>query len=165
AITSGSFILTYTSSLATHNRTISWNSNPATWASSMQAELRTIDYLDDITVTANVIGSNLNFEINFLGLAGNRKHNLLEVTTNSLSPSTSVSITRAVSGSPINCPADEIEVSTVAPFNLDFVSEFSLGDLHPLDFIPIWVKRIAPAGTNATENDGFNFRLYGSQIA
>jgi hypothetical protein len=164
SITSGSFVLSYEDSLSTHNRTIDWNSNPTTWANEIQSNLRTIDYLDDITVVPNVIGSNLTFEINFLGLAANRKHNLLEVSTNSLSPVTSVSITRTVSGSPINCTADEIEVSTVAPFNVDFVSEFSIGNLHPLDFIPVWVKRIAPVGTEASENDGFNFRLSGSPI-
>lgn len=164
SITGGNFELTYEDSLASHVRTISWNSNPDTWANNIENSLKTIDYLDDIQVSANVVGSNLTFEINFSGIAGNRKHNLIELTSNTLSPSTSISITRAVSGSPINCPADEIEVSTVAPFNVDFVSEFSLGDFHPLDFIPVWVKRVTPVGTKATENDGFNFRLYGKQI-
>lgn len=173
AIVSGSFELTYTDVDGDHDFTVAWDAVNSTWASNLQTAIRTVSGLEDVTVNVNSSYVdetiyNLTFEIDFIGVAGLRYHDLLAVKTNSLSPATSLGVSRAVSGGPINSEADVIDVSTTIPNGVVFIDPeevFDIGELKALDSIPIWVRRTVPAGTLASESDGFTFRLAGNPIA
>lgn len=166
SVTSGSFILTYTDTSGNHNFTVNWNSSLSTWASNFQTAIRTIANLGDVTVTASVSGSNAIFEVSFIGVAANRHHDILVLNTNSLSPTESITITKIIDGGPINSVADSIDVSTTTPVGITFNSlTDSIGDIRPLDSIPIWVKRIVPVNSTAIENDGFTVQVQGLALS
>jgi len=167
-ITSGSFELTYSDVNGNHDFVVAWNNDDATWAGNLQTAIRTVPGLEDVTINVNSSSSNITFEIDFIETAGLRFHDLLVVKTNSLAPATSVGISRTVAGGPINSEADIIDFPTTVPNGIEFidVSEiFEIGELKPLDSVPIWVRRTVPAGTEAQESDGFTFRLSGNPVA
>lgn len=164
-VSSGSFVLTYTDIDGDHDLSVNWNSNFSTWASNLQTAIRSISNLENVTVSASTSGLNLTFEIDFVGSASKRYHDLLVIKTNSLFPTTSMAIIKSVNGGPINNEAPEIDVSTTAPTDVTFVSsQVSIGDLRPLDQVPVWIKRTVPANAEAVEDDGFTFRLAGNPI-
>lgn len=168
SITSGSLELTYTDATGDHDFTVNWNSDSSIWAAAIQAGLNAISGLEDVIVTDYAASSNITFEIEFFGTSDLRFHDLLAVKTNSLSPTTSVGISRAVAGGPINSESDEIDVSTTIPNGIVFIDDsefFDIGELKSLDSVPIWVKRTVPEGTEASESDGFTFRLSGKPVA
>jgi hypothetical protein len=80
------------------------------------------------------------------------------------SQTTTISVVKSVSGGPINRIADVIDVDTTTPNNIVFNTTASVGDIRPLDSIPIWIKRTVPANTPAVENDGFVLRIKGDGI-
>lgn len=168
-ITGGFVILEYEDLYGTHVVSFNWHASLEVWANNLQTELRTITNLDEVTVIAYPSGTSSVFEIDFVGSAANRYHETILLATggNNLtsSGSTSVSITKTVSGGPINSIADEIDIETTEPNNIVFTSDVvNLDDLRPLDSIPVWVKRIVPASTAALETDGFTFKVKGSAI-
>ena len=121
--------------------------------------------LGDVTVSPTLSGSSAIFELNFIGAAANRHHNVLTLKTNSLSPTEGIVITKIIDGSPINQVVDEIDVSTTTPIGITFNSLTDvIGDIRPGDSIPIWVKRIVPVNSAAVENDGFTFQVQGKAL-
>jgi hypothetical protein len=169
SITSGSFVVTYTDTSGGHDLTVNWDSNPGNWASNFQTALRTVSNLENVTVNANVSLENLTFEIDFVGAAANRAHDLIVLKTNSLSPTTTVGITRSVGGGPTNSIADEIDFATTTPNSPIFTgtsieAPVVIGDFRPLDAVPIWIRRTVPAGTAPIPNDGFTIRVAGNPV-
>lgn len=169
SVTGGSFTIQYTDYDGVHELVISHDSSLAVWSNNLQTALRTIINLDEVVVSASASGSDFIFEIDFLGKAGNRFHETIALKSggNNLisSLSTSIAIVKTVNGGPINRIADEIDADTTIPHDIVFSSsEVSLGDLRPLDSVPIWLKRTVPANAQAVENDGFTFKLKGSAV-
>lgn len=169
-LTGGSMTLTYSDLSNQYDITVNFNASLSVWATNLQTALRTIPNLGDVVVSATLGGSDAIFEIDFIGSAASRYHEAIVLKTggNNLLPSSTatINIVKSVNGSPINRVADEIDVSTTTPTNVAFTSLSSLvGDIRPLDSIPVWIKRIVPAGSEAIENDGFTLRIRGSAIA
>lgn len=173
AVTGGSVDLTYIDADSEYDVAVAWNADFAVWTNNLQTALQSIPNLEDVVVNAiqsdGFSGSNLIFEINFLGSSSMRFHDLIVVKTNSLSPATTIGVTRTISGGPINSAAGEIDVSTTIPYSVNFIETsyaepFLIGDLRPLDSIPVWVRRTVPIGSVAIENDSFTFRLSGNPI-
>lgn len=166
-VTGGAFTLGYQDLYTSYSVVVSWNSSLATWASNLQTALRTINNLETVTVSSSYSGTSVIFEIDFTGNSGKRFHEMITLIANNLvcpSPVT-VSIVRTVEGSPFNNVADEIDVETTNPNNVVFSTEpVIVGDLRPLDLIPVWVKRTVPANTIALEGDGFTFKVKGSAV-
>jgi hypothetical protein len=170
-ITDGSFTLAYIDVSNQYNFTVPYNSNYAQWAANFQAALNAIPNLGDVQVLVSQTTNSVSFEIDFLGSAGNRFHDQIVLISNSLNPAgaTGIAIVKTVNGGPINSVADLIDVATTTPNGIVFVpgnaSPVLIGDLRPLDTVPVWIKRVVPANTEAIENDGFTFRVIGSSIA
>lgn len=176
-ITSGTFTLTYTDVNGAHDVVVDWDTDMDMVSNNIQGQLQSIDGLEDITVTpsagtviteGDIATPYILFEINFIGSAGSRYHDLLEVSSNDLSPTETVTVTRSVYGGPINSVAAEIDISTTTPTGVTFYTSgtsYTIGELRAFDAVPIWVKRTVPAGSEAIENDGFTFRLFGNPIA
>lgn len=142
---------------------VNWNSDLTTWASNFQTGLRTLYYLADVTVTASESGSSVIFEVIFDGTAGNRFHEIMEIENNLSPGSVNITVAKTTDGSPVNNTTDEIDVETTTPFNITFYSEpIEIGDIRPLDSIPIWLKRTVPPNSGALIDDGFTLRIRGS---
>ncbi len=169
SITSGSFDLEYEDLYAVNTITVNWNLSLSTWATNLETELRTITNLETVTVSGSYSDTSVVFEIDFVGVAAGRFHETLRLASggNNLVATevVSVGIVKTVEGGPINKIADEIDVETTAPNDVVFSENTTvIGDLRPLDSVPIWVKRIVPANTPPLENDGFTFKIKGSAV-
>jgi hypothetical protein len=169
-LTGGSMTLTYSDVSNQYDIIVQFNASLSVWATNLQTQLRTIPHLQDVEVSGSLSGSSAVFEIDFVGAAASRYHEAIVLKTggNNLLPgaTATISVVKSVNGSPINRVADEIDVDTTTPNNIAFTSLSSLiGDIRPLDAIPIWMKRIVPANTAAITNDGFTLRIAGSAIA
>jgi len=166
-VTGGSFTLIYTDS-TNHDVVVDWNSNLSIWSSNLQTALRSISNLEDVIVSGSLSGTSAIFEIDFVGVSSKRYHELLVLKTggNNLVSVEAITISavKSVSGSPINRVADVIDVDTTTPNSIVFDSTASIGDIRPLDSIPIWIKRTVPVNTLAIENDGFVLRIRGDGI-
>lgn len=176
-ITSGTFNLNYT--YVDNSGNVVVQSFPVTYdpiftnmASSIESSLNGILNLQDVTVSVNdaIALKEVSFQIEFKGASGYRFHDLIFLSSVSFYGLTgSITVTRIVSGSPINRIADEIENVLINPIGITFQnytkdSPASIGDLRPLDFFPVWMKRDCPAGTAAIEGDGGIIRVYGGII-
>lgn len=171
-ITGGSFTLAYTDTTGQHNFTVNYDPNYAQWAANFQAAITALPNLGSVTVQISQTTDSVAFEIDFVGSAGNRFYDQIVLASNNLLPTgtTTLAIAKVVNGGPINSKADVIDVATTTPINIVFQSALStapviVGDLRPLDFLPVWIQRVVPANTSAIENDGFILRLSGSAIA
>ena len=131
---------------------------------------RSLGYLEDVTVTASYNPSSdiLTFEVNFVGTAGARYHEVLALNANSLTYtglSPNISIVKSVDGSPINAETVSIDVETTPPTNVVFISEdYSFSSLRALDIIPVWIKRTTPVNQAAMDSDGFTLRIRGDAV-
>lgn len=169
-ITAGSFTLEYSDAASQYDIIVAWSSSLSTWATNFQTAIRAITNLEDVTVSASWSGTSVVFEVDFVGVAEGRYHEpmVLKAGGNNLTASGSpaISVVKSVDGGPINRIADEIDVDTTTPTNIVFTSStVSIGDIRPLDSVPIWVRRTVPANTEAVENDGFTLRIRGDAIA
>lgn len=167
SITGGSFTLVY-SDTSNNDVIVNWNSDLSIWAGNLQTALRNISNLADLTVSGFLSGSSVVFEIDFIGKAQKRYHEPLALKSggNNLisSQTTTISVLKSVDGSPINRIADVIDVDTTTPNGIVFASSVSLGDIRPLDSIPVWIKRTVPVNSSAVENDGFILRIKGDGV-
>lgn len=169
-LTGGSMTLTYSDVSNQYDAVIAFNASLSTWAANVQAALRAIPHLSDITISASYGGSDAIFEVDFVGSAAGRHHEVIVLKNggNNLLPGSTanISIVKSVNGGPINRVADEIDVETTTPTNIVFTSlPRVIGDIRPLDSVPVWVKRIVPPNALPIENDGFTLRVKGSGIA
>jgi hypothetical protein len=108
------------------------------------------------------------FMLFFSGSLDNKSYPLVELIDNSLSGSSSVSISisRVANGSPINTVAPLIPTRSTPPAGVTFLptsnsSKIAIGDLGPGESMPIWIRRTTPAGTEFKEGDSVTVRLSG----
>jgi len=175
-ITAGGFTISYLDYGGEAEIEIPWSSNLENWAASIQTELRSIGGLKDVTVTGALSGNDAVFEINFLGDAAKRHHEILQQKSNDLvldSPEGGdglISIGRAISGGPMNSQVEEIDAATTVPFGVSFSaydnreSFYYIGEFRPGDVLPVWIKRIVPEGATGLENDGIKIMLEGKAL-
>lgn len=156
-VTGGSLTLTYDGD----NFSFNYNADLGVWASNFQTAIRTVDGLEDVTVTGAVgVGpATTVFTIIFAGTAGKRFHPVLSVITNALTPSATITAARVVSGSPINAIAPLTDSPTTEPSGVIFYnptesSPLAIGHLRPTEGFPIWVRRTTEAGSSALALDG-----------
>lgn len=67
-------------------------------------------------------------------------------------------------------PAPLIAVDTLAPDGVTFIetnvdNRISVGDISPLQAVPVWIKRVTPSGTSFKENDNFVLKVSGKPFA
>lgn len=163
----GSFTLSYNS----NNFTVNYNADVNTWASNFQTVIRLITDLEDVEVTGVLSDTTTVFTVDFKGSAAQRWHPELEIISNDLTTfgESTLVINKAISGSPINAVASEIESETVKPSNITFYvtspnSTISIGEFRGLDILPVWIERTVVAGTGAVTDDGFIIEMLGSPI-
>lgn len=161
-VSSGSVEFRYDST----NFTVNWGASAGQFETNLQAALNGV--APGTSVSTSVQGNSYYFTVSFLGESDNRSHPLLVMVNNGLlAPDTPiVSISRVAEGSPINSVAPLISVETVPPTkvvfqNADESSKLIVGTLGPGDGVPIWIKRITPAGTDYMEKDYFKFKITG----
>lgn len=164
-VSSGSLILLYDGD----DFTVTYNATLSTWASNFQTAIQAVSNLDDVTVTASTSGTTVIFEIVFGGTAGNRYHPVLEIDSNTLSPSALGTVFKITDGGPINTVAPEIDSETTPPNGIVFYTPtedepLELGEFRPEDMIPVWIKRTCPVDTDAVADDGFTLQLEGEPI-
>lgn len=161
SVTSGNFTLVYTND-SSHDIIVDWDASLVTWINNFETAIQAISGLEDTSVLGSYSGDDLTFEIQFGG--SYRYHNIVTLDSNDMISglTTTISISKLVSGGPINSIADSIDVETTTPNNLIFYSNLiNLGNLLPLDSVPIWIKRIVPIDPLPTENDGFTLKVKG----
>lgn len=161
--TGGSFTMSYDG----EEFTVNYAADPEDWAINFRTALQAISGLEEVDVDVDTSGPNVIFTVEFIGTAGQRAHPLLEVVSNDLTPSASLSVARTVGGSPLNTEAVDIDVKTTPPGSVDFSttsssSRIAVGDLRPGDLFPVWVRRVCQADTDPMEGDGFTFRMRAS---
>ena len=166
-VTGGSFVLIYTSD-DNYEFVVNWDSNLSALVSNLQAAIQNISKLEDVIVSGFSSGQNLIFEIDFLGNASKRYHELLLLKTNGnnlmSSQPTTINIVKSVSGSPINRIADVIDVDTTVPTFVEFSNQINIGSIRPLDSIPIWIERTVSSNATPVENDGFVLKIRGNAV-
>lgn len=169
-IASGGFVIIY-NDLETHEIEVELDpyvndtETLPIWGTALQNAIREVPNLEDVTVSVSTSSDTAIFAIQFAGTAGRRYHELFVLDSNTIVPAKAVNISKQVNGSPINSIADDIDVDTTPPSNVNFyTAEIQIGDIRPIDVLPVWIKRTVPAGTVAVENDGFIFRLSGSSV-
>lgn len=171
AVTGGSFTLRYYD-LVTQDSTnfqVDWDADIDNWAANFEMAIRSLTYLEDVTVTATSSGSTVTFKLDFLGAAAFRYHEVIEwvsSTSEFTTASATVTATKVNSGGPIMLVADEINSEIVPPTGIVFQSPsfddpLAISDLRPGEYMPIWMKRVVEASTSPIENDGFRLRLRG----
>lgn len=172
-ITSGTFDLNYTyvnnvGSVVVETFSVTYDPIFVNMANSIKTSLNGIDNLEDVIVSVNdqVSLKEVSFQIEFKGSSGNRYHDLIFLSNVVFYGLTGIiTVEKIVSGSPINRVSDEIENVLINPIGIIFQSTPALiGDLRPLDFVPVWIKRDCVAGTSAIEGDGGTIRVYGGII-
>lgn len=161
----GSFTVAYDSS----NIIVNYDADPDTWASNFQTELNDLSSLDGVVVEATQSVGLTTFEIRFEGNSDNRNHPLLELVSNNLTGSPSISVTKTIEGSPINTVASAIASKTTTPSGVTFadtdeLTPITLTYLGPEEGVPVWVKRIQSAGETPIQ-DGFSLKIKGSIVA
>lgn len=170
--TGGSLTLSYDS----NNFVLNYDSDLSVMALSLQNSLNSLvdvndePVLQDCVVTAQPIQTNIFFDILYTGRDGSRSHPTIQVISNDLTPSVTVTTSKLRSGSPINSIAPQIDSSTTPPGNVGFFasdsdSPISLPKLRTGDGFPLWIVRVIPANTAAKSNDGFTIRFQAESLA
>lgn len=161
----GSIKLRYYLGSADQTVTAEYDSDTSVWAANIQNALNSIAGIET-TVTALTNANIITFTISFVGISDNRFHLPLVVESSSLEGNPVISIEKTRDGSPFNSTASVLETKTAIPPNVVFNEDgLYLGTMQPGDAVPIWVKRIVRAGTEAIEDDGFTLDISGSADA
>lgn len=159
--TTGKFVLKYTDAQGDYSFDVDADTIP-NMSDQITTELESVVGSGNVTVTGTQIGS-LKFQIDFVNDAGSRYHDILEVTSNTLNPATTVTVAKTVSGAPINSQADSIDVDTTPPVNVSFGTAATvLGEFKGLDVLPVWIRRTIDPDTSFVENDSFILRIKGT---
>lgn len=131
----------------------------------LQAQLRTIPQCSGVVVTGTYTSGNTLLTITF---AAGRNHPTLTLIDNSLTGTGSIDVTivKLTDGGPINTIASPIDTGGTTPSGITFTnptlaSQIMLGNLYPLDGLPIWVKRVVAPNTAAVVDDGAILKFSG----
>ncbi len=165
---------TMTLSYNTVEFTSTARTNVGTWASELQDQLNALELsgeslLSGVTVAAQTTGTTIVFDIVFGGFDGKRSQPTIQLESNALTPSATVSITTPQVGSPVNTIASEINVSTSVPGGVTFTtpsvtSPIRVPKLLVGEGFPFWIRRSTAAGTSAKENDGFQMQFLAESL-
>lgn len=171
ASTSGSFTLSFESETAI----VAHNIDAATWGMNLENAVNSFSSVSGASVSTTVIpvvGGDapidpaVIFSVSFGDADDFRNQELLEIDSNDLTGSPSITITKSTEGGPVNEIAAEIDTETTPPSGVVFIaateaSPISLGTLRPTDGVPIWIKRTTLEGAVAVAADGVKIRLTG----
>lgn len=157
--TGGTIKLQYESSVTGD---ITWDNNPAIFAQNLETAINVLSELTEVSVIQGGVSSE--FLVDFIGIDGNRNHNLLLLNTNSLTPAVSDPIvTVVIEGGPRNDIADNIGVATITPSGVVFTDgTVTIGDVLPEEGFPIWFRRVIDAATEAIDSDGCTIKITGN---
>lgn len=165
---------TMTLSYNTVEFTSTARTNVGTWATELQDQLNALELsgesiLSDVTVTAQTTSTTIMFDIVFGGFDGKRSQPTIQLESNALTPSATVSITTSQIGSPVNTIASGINVSTSVPGGVVFTapsvtSPIRVPKLLVGEGFPFWIRRVTAAGTVAKENDGFRMQFLAESL-
>ena len=172
SVGSGNFVMNfydyftdnYIQFTVTHDLSIS------NWALNFQNAIKAIDGLGDVTVSGSYIGTTAYFTVNFSGSSQKRYFESLELVSLSqefLDVNASLSIQKIVDGGPKLKSANEIPSEVTVPANIVFVSTsststISVGDLKPMEYFAVWIKRTVVSGVSPIEGDGFTIKVKGT---
>ena len=174
SVATGSFILQYYNYFSDSEIqfTVNHSQNITTWATNLQSSMRSISGLEEIAVTGSYIGSTAYFQITFGGPARYRYFEILQLVSSSqsfLDVNSSLTIQKIVDGGPKLKTAIEVNDDATSPNNVTFAPTsisypIEIGDLKPLEFYPIWIKRTVVSNTSSMENDGFSLKMKGEIV-
>lgn len=147
----------------------SGDASNTTMASNFKDALSNLPECSGVTVTPNGIGTNgtggTAYTVSFLP---GRHHPTLGLQNNSLTGTGTigVNIVKSLDGGPINQIASPVSSSVTPPTGITFTTPTSenpvvLGNLLPLDGLPVWVQRNCQAGSVGVPNDGAVIRITG----
>jgi len=162
AVTGGTLTLNYEG----EDFTFDYNANIDTWASNMRSAMNGLTVLSGVSVSGSESGTTYSFTVTFGGADDNRSHLLLELVSNNLVGSPSISIAKLAEGGPINLLAREIAVATVPPYQVNFsqpiTSPIEIGNFKPGDGASLWIKREILAGTTPVTDEQVTFQFEGT---
>jgi len=174
SVATGSFILQYYNYFndSEIQFTVNHNPNITTWSTNLQNSIRSISGLEEVAVIGSYIGSTAYFQITFGGTARYRYYEVLQFVSSSqsfLDVNSSFTIQKIIDGGPKLKTAIEVSNDTTSPNNVTFAPTsisypIEIGDLKPLEFYPIWIKRTVASNTSSMENDGFSLRMKGEIV-
>jgi alpha-tubulin suppressor-like RCC1 family protein len=123
-----------------------------------------------VKVLSSQTNSNQTFQINFLDPYGKRSQSPMQIISNTLKTLSGTSLTTQVSilsvGNPINAITPSISKDTTKPNTINFRSTslnntFSLGNLKPLDYFAVWIKRTITPESDASALSGATLKILG----
>jgi len=171
AVASGGFVVMLYDYFTDSNNNIlvSHNQNINQWAENFQSSIRSINGLDQVSVTGSYIGTTAYFTVNFIGSSERRYFDSMELVSLSqdfLNVNASLSIQKVLNGSPKLKTANEIASEVVVPANVIFVNTSSsspiyVGNVLPAEYFAVWLKRTVVAGVDPLEGDGFTIKIRG----
>lgn len=163
--TGGSIVLNYDGS-----NTSSITYNPLTgvtgFATAIQTALNALATLSGITCTGINFTSYQQYTITFAGDDGNRYQPTLLVSNSLTGTGITTTMAKTINGSPINSIAPLITNALSAPAGINFIqssvsNKKMIGLLRATEGFPVWIKRVIPAQTNASNQAGAVFKLTG----
>ena len=165
ATTSGNILLNYNGEVFT----VEFSSNPAQLALNFQQQLIDLGLLG-VVVTAEAYTGYYNVNISFEGDSGFKYHPLISLVSNNLIPSTEFFINKVQEGGPINVVLPKTQNVITTPENIGFnlatpTDPIILTSLQPSEGLPIWLKRVVPAGTAKGDVLSFQFKIKGRVIS
>jgi hypothetical protein len=148
---------------------VDFSSNPDQLALNLQQQLVDLGLLG-VVVTAQAKTGFYNIDISFEGDSGFKYHPLISLVTNNLSPTTEFFINKIQEGSPINIITPKTQNVLAVPENINFqlvtpIEPLELTSLKPSEGIPVWLKRVIPAGSSKTDELAFQFKIKGRIIS
>jgi len=163
--TTGKFTLRYTDAQNDHSFDVNADTIGA-MANTIKTELETVLGAANVNVTGTQLGTVVTYQIDFVNGAGYRYHDIITSTANTLSPASTIAITKNVNGAPLNSVADPIDVDTTPPVNITFTNTIKpptpFSELKGLDHLPIWIRRTVAPNSTFVENDSFILRSQGT---
>jgi hypothetical protein len=160
-VTAGSLTLDYEG----NEFTFDYDADIDIWASNMQTAMNDLDVLSGVGVVGSVSGTDYFFTVTFAGADYNRNHMLLELISNDLVGSPTISVIKQTEGGPINLLATEIAVETVTPAYVEFdqpiTTAIEIGNMRPGDGVSLWVKRQILAGATPVSDETVTFTFDG----
>lgn len=160
-LTGGSFDISFEGFSFTTN----FNADLGAWATDIQTQLlQLVDndsqkILKEVVVTAQLAVSNTTiFDVAFVGADGKKNQALLEISANTLTPLTDITVAALQDGSPVNTIAPTLDISTTPPAGVTFSqptedAPIYLPKLASGEGFPIWFRRTTVAGSSAVPAD------------
>lgn len=137
------------------------------FATAIASALNALAQLSGVTCTGTNFGTYQQYTITFAGDDGNRYQPLLLVSNNLTGSGVTTVMAKTIDGSPINSIAPLITSPIAAPSGINFIQTSIsgrklIGLLRATEGFPVWVRRVIPAGTNASNESGAVFKLSGT---